>query len=208
MNSRAGQQAELYARWEREIEGWIRPLVRNADWTQDEREDLLAELKHHTVKGLVRRREEIENLQAFCVTIAVNYIRDRLEQRNSQRERALEESVAERARAEEGRPHPETAQREAAQARREIYELIRRIRYEMIPGEWDAAFSLVFEWRMSLRETAKLLGQPYSSVEYRVVRSISKIKERLQEMGRHDPRLRKRMVTAFGSEPTATLLGE
>lgn len=208
MKSKAGRQAELYARWEREIEGWIRPLVRTADWTADAREDLLAELKHHTVKALLRSRQEVENLRAFCVTIAVNLIRDRLRERNSRREHALEDSVAERARAKEGRPHQETAQGEAAEARREIYELIRRIRYEMIPGEWDAAFSLVFEWRMSLRQTARLLGQPYSSVEYRVVRTLGKIREKLQELAKNDPELRKKMVTAFGPERAATLLGE
>ena len=208
MNTRTARQAELYARWDREIQGWIRPLVRNADWTPDEREDLLAELKHHTVKALLRTRQEVENLRAFCVTIAVNLIRDRLRERNNRRARTLEESVAARARAEEGRPHQETAQGEAAEARDEIYDLIRRIRYEAVPPEWDAAFSLVFEWRISLRETARLLGQPYSSVEYRIVRTLGKIREKLQELAKNDPELRKKMVTAFGPERAATLLGE
>jgi len=45
-------------------------------------------------------------------------------------------------------------------------------------------------------------------VEYRIVRTLGRVREKLQELAKNDPKLRKKMVTAFGPEQTATLLGE
>jgi len=206
MQNKADRQAALYDLWHREIEAWIAPIVWGLRWTSEEKSDLLAELKHHTVRKLLSRQEDIKDLRAYCTQLAVNFIRDRFAAHAKHRVADTEHATESYPTDEKYQPERQAAYHEVDQARREIYELIKRIRFEIAKPAWDTAFSLTYDLGMSIRDTAQALDQPFATVQYRIASLVAAIRERLRELSEQDPDLRQTIAVAFGQERARNLL--
>jgi len=186
----------------------LRPIIQGLSLTEDEKTDLIEDIRHHTVNKVLRRHHEIENMRAFATRIGINFIKDRL----TQQTRRVPMDDADRLDSEptDAEDYPEclATQEEIARARRDIYELMKSIRFEALSAEWDAVFTLVYELHLSMREAAKRLGLPFATVQYRMKCTVEVIRERLAKLAREDSAVEEEIALAFGEERLESLLRE
>lgn len=202
------QQAKLYEFWDREVASRLRPIVQRLSLTQDEKTDLIEDIRHHTVSKLLGRQHEIENMRAFATRVGINLVKDRLTQQ-ARRPATDEASCLDSEPAhEEDDPERLATQGEIAEARRAIYQLVKSIRFEALSAEWDAVFSLVYELHFSMRQAAKCLDLPFATVQYRMKCAVEVIREELAKLARRDPDVREDIALAFGEERVQSLLRE
>jgi DNA-directed RNA polymerase specialized sigma24 family protein len=198
--------SELSELWLREIEGWVTPLVRRLGWDNEQETDLLADIRHRTLTQLSQRRGTIRNLPAFCRAIARNHIRDKLHERKRNAEAVLECGRQWAMSEVEERPEPEALRQEVLETLQEVHEMVRRIRFEALKAEWDAAFGLVYDLNFSMRDAAETLRLPFSTTQYRLARAIETISQELVERLAQDRGLQQRMNVALGEARLTRLL--
>ena len=202
------RQAELYEFWDREVVLRLRPIIQGLSLTEAEKTDLIEDIRHHTVKKVLRRQHEIENMRAFATRIGINFIKDRLTQQTRRVPTDDPDCLDSEPTDAEDCPERLATQEEIARARRDIYELIKSIRFEALSAEWDAVFTLVYELHLSMREAAKRLGLPFATVQYRMKCTVEIIRERLAKLAREDSAMREEIALAFGEERLESLLRE
>ena len=194
------RQTELYEFWDREVALRLRPIIQGLSLTEDEKTDLIEDIRHHTVNKVLRRQHEIENMRAFATRIGINFIKDRLTQQTRRVPTDDADSLDSEPTDAEDYPERLATQEEIARARRDIYELMKSIRFEALSAEWDAVFTLVYELHLSMREAAKRLGLPFATVQYRMKCTVEVIRERLAKLAREDSAMREKIALAFGEE--------
>jgi len=202
------RQTELYEFWDREVALRLRPIIQGLSLTEDEKTDLIEDIRHHTVNKVLRRQHEIENMRAFATRIGINFIKDRLTQQTRRVPTDDADSLDSEPTDAEDYPERLATQEEIARARRDIYELMKSIRFEALSAEWDAVFTLVYELHLSMREAAKRLGLPFATVQYRMKCTVEVIRERLAKLAREDSAMREKIALAFGEERLESLLRE
>ena len=205
------RRAALYEFWDHEVASRMRGIVQRLRLEPDEKTDLIEDIRHHTVEKLLEREPQIENLRAFATQTGLNFFRDRLvrwarrpEGRGGPAREA--ELIEGQPADEQDWPERRAAESEVAKARREMYEVIKCIRFEVLCAEWDAAFVLVYDLHLSMRQAAKTLGLPFATVQYRMKSALEEIRDKLAELVESDVVIRDKVALAFGEERLHSLL--
>lgn len=202
-NARLSELSEL---WVQRIEGWVVPLVQRLGWDEEQETDLLADIRHRTLTQLSQRQGIIRNLCAFCKAMARNYIRDKLQEHARDAGALLEGRTQWAMPQAEQRPEPEALRHEVLETLREVHEIVRRIRFEALEAEWDAAFGLVYDLNFSMRDTAEALAVPFSTTQYRLARAIETISEELAKRLKQDVAMQHMISLALGEARLRRLL--